>query len=393
MLLGSSPTATRTEVPCPAAPDQMRPADYPDRRKVLALIATEDSPLQPVAWYDQWQSDADDSAVMTVLPTAPFDKVVDARVPREPAHLLRRVNASVWKEKIGETLPGILARAEITTSQARIFVSYRRVETLPLALQLFDALTREGFEVFLDRFSLPPGYDFQRRLDQELADKSMVLLLESKWIGVSKWTQHEIDFAKRNRLGLMALAMPGIPEKEQLRSIHFDARMELNQTDFTAAATPVADPDRKGALSDQWPELSKAVLAGAVAKVKVAHADALFRRRHRLRADLVAELQTQKVDVRYGAAGALSVKTGNGEHLVWLATRPPDTPDFRHLHTAHSARTPDAGSRAIIVGPQAALEPDRQALLGWLCKVSECLSFDEGDLPGVARRLAKGEWK
>ncbi|MBZ5581050.1 MAG: toll/interleukin-1 receptor domain-containing protein [Acidobacteriia bacterium] len=391
LLLGSSPTAARTTVPCPAAPEEMNPADYPKRRKVLALVGTEDRPLKALGWYDRWQSDGDDSAVMTVLPPVPFDRVIDPSVASEPPHLLRRVNATFYREKIAETLPALLARAEVTTAQARVFISYRRVESLPLALQLFDALTHEGFEVFLDRFSIPPGYDFQRRLDQELADKSMVLLLESKHIRVSKWTQHEIDFAKRNRLGLLAVTMPGIPEEDRLASISFDGRLVLGEEEFKGEPVPVADPDRGGAMSDQWPELRDA--ARVVAQLKETHAAALFRRRHRLRADLVAELRDQKADVDYADAGPLTVRTSTGDHLLWLATRPADTADFRYLHTAHTARTPAEGSRAVIVAPQAALEPDRQELLRWLSKVSACLAFDEGDLPGVARRIAKGEWK
>ena len=50
------------------------------------------------------------------------------------------------------------------------FVSY--------ADQLFDALTHARFDVFFDRFRVDPGVDFQRRLTEELAHKSMVLLLE-----------------------------------------------------------------------------------------------------------------------------------------------------------------------------------------------------------------------
>jgi hypothetical protein len=220
----------------------------------------------------------------------------------------------------------------------------------------------------------------------------MVLLLESSFIKVSKWTQHEIDFAKRNRLGLMALTMPGVADTDRITAISFDARVDLGAKDFTGAPKPVPDPDRGGAMSDQWPELDKPVLLRAVAAVKDAHAAALFRRRHRLRADLVAELNKQNVQAQYAAAGPLRVKTAAAEHLLWLATRPPDTPDFRSLYTAHFAATPPEGSKAIIVGPQAALEPDRKELLSWLCKVTQCLSFDEGDLPGFARRVANGEW-
>jgi TIR domain len=102
---------------------------------------------------------------------------------------------------IRDAAPSLLSRADVTSSESLIFISYRRLETLPFALQLFDRLTHEGFEVFLDRFSIPPGFDFQRRLTRELEDKSMVLLLESTGVKDSKWIQHEIDFAKRTRLG------------------------------------------------------------------------------------------------------------------------------------------------------------------------------------------------
>jgi hypothetical protein len=392
VLLSSSPMAEKKEVACPTAPDAMLPADYPNRRKVLALVASEDQPLGDLNWYNNWESDQSESAVMTVLPPLPFDKVVSEAARKNLYHLLNRVNASFWKKTIGETLPGILSRAEITTAQSRIFISYRRVETLPLALQLFDALTHEGFEVFLDRFTIPPGFDFQRRLEQELADKSMVLLLESAFIKVSKWTQYEIDFAKRNRLGLMSLAMPNVEPKERLAAISTDARLELLEKDFTAPPKPVPDPDRGGALSDQWQELDGTPLEKVVAAVKTAHAAALFRRRHRLRVDLVAALLDKKLDARHTAVGPLRVKSGDQEHLLWLATRPPETEDFRSLHAAHSARERVGAARAILVGPQAALEHDRQQLLKWLSDVTDCLSYDEGDLADIAQRIADSRW-
>jgi MTH538 TIR-like domain (DUF1863) len=84
----------------------------------------------------------------------------------------------------------------------------------------------------LARFSMPPGYDFQRRLNQELEDKSMVVLLESRSLKDSKWTQHEIDFAKRYRLGMLALRMPDVTNEAALPSIAPDAREDIAESDF-----------------------------------------------------------------------------------------------------------------------------------------------------------------
>src|SRR5205823_14119402 len=116
------------------------------------------------------------SATDSVVPIVPAGGNPSTLLPTND---LRKINVAFWSKQITESVPAILSRAGLTTDEHRVFISYRRVETQPLAEQLFDRLTHEGFEVFLDRFSIDPGLDFQRRLHQELADKAMVVLLES----------------------------------------------------------------------------------------------------------------------------------------------------------------------------------------------------------------------
>ena len=127
--------------------------------------------------------------------------------------------------------------------------------------------------------------------------------------------------------------------------------------------------------------------------IKTAHADALFARRHRLRKDVVAALANEGLNPVYQACGPIPVLCPYDEHLIWLTTRPPEVDDFRTVYAAHvarPARTP--GSRGLIVGPQAALEPDRRRL-DWLHQVSNCLSFDEVNLADFARRVKTGQWQ
>jgi hypothetical protein len=89
-------------------------------------------------------------------------------------------NAALWNP--GDLHAGnrILAACGIGSSSPRIFISYVRCDTTPIADQLFDALHREGFEVFLDRFSIEPGADFQVRLTEELSHMGFILVLESR---------------------------------------------------------------------------------------------------------------------------------------------------------------------------------------------------------------------
>ena len=394
-LLGGSPQVTCAEIDCPAAPADMDPSVYSDRRKVLVLVGSLDRSFRDQPWYQRWQSDQYQSCVMLVLPPGKYEDRFDSAIQADDTHLLRRINAATWKNQIAEALPPILARAETTSSANRVFISYRRLETLPLALQVFDRLIHEGFDVFLDRFSIAPGFDFQRRLNQELEDKSMVVLLESKSLKDSKWTQHEIDFAKRHRLGMMALRMPDVCDRAVIRSIAFDAREDLQRSDFAKGPQSVPDPNAPDTLVHQWPELVSGALDRVVDKIKTAHAQALFRRRHRLRGDVVAALNAvPEVHAEYRAVGPLLVMAGDDEHVLWLTTRPPEVDDFRYVYGAHLARErPTNESRGIILGPQAALEPDRQERLQWLHSVSQCLSFDEGNLPEFARRLAERKWK
>lgn len=393
VLLGSSPQATAADIECPAPPAEMKPEDHSGRLKLLVLVGSDDCKFTDQSWYQTWNAEQYQSDVMLVLPPGKYDEQFDATILADPLHLLRRINAATWKDKISDALPSVLARAEITSASSRVFISYRQLETLPVAFQLFDRLVHEGFDVFLDRFSIPPGYDFQRRLTQELEDKSMVVLLESKSLKTSKWTQHEIDFAKRNRLGMLALRLPDVQDAALIPSIAYDARENMVPTDFVGPTKAV--PASNGAETfDQWPELKSEALDRVVAKIKTVHAVALFRRRHRLRGDVVAALRDETgINVTYCAVGPMTVIRGADQHLLWLTTRPPEVDDFRSIQLAHLARPGRTSNwHAIIVGPQAALEPDRQQKLQWLSDVSQCLSFDEGNLPDFARRLATGTW-
>jgi hypothetical protein len=102
---------------------------------------------------------------------------------------------------------------------------------------------------------------------------------------------------------------------------------------------------------------------------------------------VVAALRAAGVHTEYGAVGPLYV--GTSRHVVWLTTRSPEVDDFRSVHGARKAVvSPDSDRLGIIVGPMAALEPDRREALEWLHDVTRCQSFDEGNLPAFVQQFA-----
>ena len=91
---------------------------------------------------------------------------------------------------------------------------------------------RSRFDVFLDRFALPPGEDFQKRLDEDLGDKAFVVLLESSDLRNSPWVQHEITYAHSHRIEVLALTLPGVVEAQLVPAIDEAFRIRLSEGDW-----------------------------------------------------------------------------------------------------------------------------------------------------------------
>jgi len=355
-----------------------------DRQKLLVAVCDQNTPLANRHWFVTWQNSTTDS----VLPVVPAGSDPSTVLPTDN---LRKINVAFWSKLITESVPAILSRAGLTTDEHRVFISYRRIETQPLAEQLFDCLTHEGFEVFLDRFSIEPGLDFQRRLNQELADKAMVVLLESSWIQSSKWTQHEIDYTKRFRLGLLALRLPFA---ERLPTIDVDLRFDLKWRDFEKLPTREKNPlfglpDEPERVC-QWGRLKPTALDPVVARIKWTHDHAIFRRRHYLRDTMLKSLRAAGIlNPSLEPNGLLIAEAvGNSNrYSIWMTTRPPEVADF---YSTHPKTLIAPASRGVIIGPTALLESKRIERLEWLrnlCKL-ECL--DEAEINSAAQKIKEG---
>ena len=147
---------------------------------------------------------ADSQLILPIIKSAP-----DAQhLPQS----LKKINAfkqddtpSNW---IDPLVDETLSLAWLKRRTRKIFVSYRRIDSAPVSIQLFHRFTDLGYEVFLDDASVPRGEDFQRELLWWLNDADLMLLLGSPRFPQSEWCMKEIAFAQDQSIGVAALHWP-----------------------------------------------------------------------------------------------------------------------------------------------------------------------------------------
>jgi hypothetical protein len=319
-------------------------------------------------WQEPWLKTADER----VLPVLPLS--LQPSTAKLFAGKLQSINAAFWRDEVSELIPAILARLGYTAEVPRIFISYRRNEAQALANQLFDALTRRNFEVFLDHVSVPPGLYFQRRLAQQLGDKTVVLVIESAGLLNSEWTRYEIATAQLNGLALIGLQVPG---GVRIPSIDESRRINLKRTDF---------------VDGQWSaeaELLEERLEDVVLRIVAEHDRGLRWRFALVRRSIEAALAAEGLSFRPAGRATLCIEKDDGrKYRVWICSRAPEFDDFHAVGLQCAAVDPADGGA--VVGTTALLEPVRQQRFVWLSDLSKLRLYDLREVGRAASEI-KGE--
>lgn len=87
----------------------------------------------------------------------------------------------------------------------KIFISYKRDDCEGLAQKLFDELGKKNFVPFLDSYVIEPGVNFQEHLKHELGDSELMIFINSKNYGNSKWCKEELLAASEMQVGIVQL--------------------------------------------------------------------------------------------------------------------------------------------------------------------------------------------
>ena len=346
----------------------------PTCQKILVRpAATGNSPL-PGAWPTpsadaEWLAKWPDPK-WQVIPAMPAGAPVAGNVPAQ----WQGINVCFWTRHPIESLWAVMQRAGLAPEESRLFISYVRRETTPVADQLFEALTQEGFDVFLDRCSVPIGVQFQERLMQDLCDKAMVVLLNSSGVAQSHWVGEEIAIIKTYRLGLLELRFP---KGEERPDIDPDFTQTLSSRDLDHAGADYASGAQK---------LSATILAGVVNRIKEVHGRALHRRRYELIDNFAAALTAAGKTAQVLSDGTfLLPATGpRSETVVGLTARPPELGDFCSLHQRGSVSASRAGW---LISPSPFFLAQRQTQVSWLGGVSNIQHANEAQIVQLAANL------
>ncbi|MCB1176551.1 MAG: toll/interleukin-1 receptor domain-containing protein, partial [Leptospiraceae bacterium] len=268
---------------------------------------------------------------------------------------LGKQNVAFWENHISEMTITILARAGVTTLDRRIFISYRRTETQPMADQLFDALTRLNFSVFLDTVSINPGEDFQARLFEQLTDKSMILLLHSPDFSNSKWCMEEVIFARKFELGLQVLRLPGASPKDKIyQYISASNVVEMKESNLVDY-----EPGKQFKLQDQ--ELERLVRF-----ITLTHDASMVRRLQLIRNKIENALESSELTPIYSDSGAFISSDINGQMYSFFPS--PRPPGLNELFEAGTRAGDDIGHKRVVVGQTGNMERSRRKQLDWVVK-------------------------
>lgn len=138
-----------------------------------------------------------------ILPV--FYDQIEEEIPKK----LRDYNGQKYSGKEDERIVNLALEAFGKLRNTRkIFISYRRSESSSVAIQLYEALERNNFDVFLDTHSIKQGEPFQDELWHRMTDSDVIVLLNTKEFLESKWCKEEIAEANAKKIGVIQLVWP-----------------------------------------------------------------------------------------------------------------------------------------------------------------------------------------
>lgn len=133
----------------------------------------------------------------------------------------------------------------------KIFISYKRDDCEGLAKKLFDELNKKNFVPFLDSYVIEPGVIFQEHLKHELADSELMIFINSKNYGESKWCREELTAASEMQVGIVQLRFDDsidIPESAISRIVPMGAFKGKDEEYEDAIPTIVNEVERYRAM-------------------------------------------------------------------------------------------------------------------------------------------------
>jgi hypothetical protein len=270
-----------------------------------------------------------------------------------------------WTRNPAEAVPAILNAADLTARDYRVFISYYQQDGRQHADDLQGALSLRGFDVFLDRASIGVGQNIPQRIREEIAHKSVLMVLETPLVTNSSWVPQEIAVAAANRLGILAIHFPN---GNRIASLSNRRRESLNASDL----------DGNG-------RLTPGTLDVICRRVSNLHDFWLLRRRYQMQRALSHALLHQGItNHRLTPEGWLDVVPNWKRRTVCSIRTSPRLAELADFRELDDAIAPTGSWQRAVVAPGSLVPGHRQAEMGWLSALTCTSLFDESEIRRVA---------
>jgi hypothetical protein len=200
----------------------------------------------------------------------------------------------------------ILEGLSLLRLSRRLFISYKRDESSTVAIQLFEQLEKNGFDVFLDTHSIRPGEPFQDELWHRMADTDVVVLLNTPGFLNSNWTTQELAKANSMSIGILQVIWPShklerdaeLSIPYQLSDSHFGNKKFRNPTSY----------------------LTQEAISSIIQQVESLRARSLASRQDNIITEFIASTNRMGKKAELQPEKFITIKQNNGKELVIIPT-------------------------------------------------------------------------
>ena len=283
-----------------------------DLGEVKAMKIDQKAPLVAVFFGHSGASDSQYPIIskfildsVTIVPCVSDVKKASKELPEALLHI-NAFSLDGTDSRTSRLATLILENLRLLRAERRLFISYRRVESQSVAIQLYELLDAAGFDVFLDTRSVPYAADFQSVLWHRMADSDLVVLLDTPQFRASEWTQAELARANATNIQILHVLWPTVALDQ---SSAFSQFIKLKEMDFLDGS-PLGERARMTDVA------LKAIVDGA----ESLRARALAARHRNLVDNFCDRAREEGVEVSVQPERFISIMLNSGERVAVVPT-------------------------------------------------------------------------
>lgn len=226
---------------------------------------------------------------------------------KEIPKVLENNNGLKLDNNIDKICDLILEGFALLRKTRKVFISYKRTESSNIAIQLYESLENNNFDVFLDTHSVDKGEEFQEELWHRMTDCDVIIMLNTKGFLTSEWCNQELEKAHLKRIGIVHILWPDV---EFENFAHLSKVKYLKKSDFDK---PLFSDIEKGRLNPD-------VVSEIIKLVESTRARNLASRQDSLITEFTQAAFNNKVEVNLQYSRYITHDVGKGKKIFYIPT-------------------------------------------------------------------------